>query len=180
MCLGSANLPDPDVNSLTANPMHQPFRNFDNCRIIRNLVSDNRRVQTTRGYYILGLKIKNRHVLTDPFTVAKVSPNSSLIPTLLSGKRLRHFSGLPSYLSGQCNLPYVRLDSASSEPRFYSVCIGKSVGLADTQSEDFRTSLDSVLLDMQNFNMRFVQEATDFLARKLTEWGFRREEWITG
>jgi hypothetical protein len=48
--------------------------------------------------------------------------------------------------------------------------------VGDTQGEDFRTQLDAVLVEIGDFNGRFVTQAIAFLAKKLPEWGFEREE----
>jgi hypothetical protein len=48
--------------------------------------------------------------------------------------------------------------------------------VGDTQEEEFKTRLDAVLVELQDFNGQFVTLATMFLVKKLMEWGFEREE----
>jgi hypothetical protein len=48
--------------------------------------------------------------------------------------------------------------------------------VGDPKGEDFRTRLDTVLVEMGDFNRQFVTQATAFLVKKLYEWGFEREE----
>jgi hypothetical protein len=48
--------------------------------------------------------------------------------------------------------------------------------VGDPEGEDFRTRLDNVLVEIGEFNNRFVTQATEFLVAKLYEWGFEREE----
>jgi hypothetical protein len=48
--------------------------------------------------------------------------------------------------------------------------------VGDTHGGDFKTRLDAVLVEIGDFNGRFVTQATAFLAKKLMEWGFDREE----
>jgi hypothetical protein len=51
-----------------------------------------------------------------------------------------------------------------------------SCPVGDPQGEDFRSRLDNVLVEIGEFNGRFVTQATAFLSNKLFEWGFAREE----
>jgi hypothetical protein len=46
--------------------------------------------------------------------------------------------------------------------------------------DDFRGRLDTILLEIRDFNDRFVTQATEFLVTKLYEWGFERKESVTG
>ena len=48
--------------------------------------------------------------------------------------------------------------------------------VGDPEQEDFRTRLDTVLVEVGEFNSHFVTQATEFLVAKLYEWGFEREE----
>jgi hypothetical protein len=48
--------------------------------------------------------------------------------------------------------------------------------VGDPKGEDFRTRLDTILVEIGEFNGKFVTKATAFLVKKLYEWGFEREE----
>jgi hypothetical protein len=48
--------------------------------------------------------------------------------------------------------------------------------VGDPKGEDFRTRLDTILVEIGEFNGQFVTQATAFLVKKLYEWGFEREE----
>jgi hypothetical protein len=44
------------------------------------------------------------------------------------------------------------------------------------ENDDFRNRLDTVLVEIGEFNNQFVTQATEFLVAKLYEWGFERKE----
>ena len=68
------------------------------------------------------------------------------------------------------------------------VCRARRAPIADRMAvkilvgdgDDFRGRLDSILLEIRDFNNRFVTQATEFLVTKLYEWGFERKESVTG